>query len=378
MIAYPRTGDYPEALVKILLTVMEKTPDGGATLDDLKKAYQDVRGSYPSSKTIYRAIRRLNLIFDPLAYGEQPGPEGEPEKESEGFTEESEEDVVFDESFPLAIQSRRLKGLTRYIFTGELPTSSIDANQALMMALGLYTQQRGLLKGHFETVIREILRDLLARISAYNNIFRNIDQHIHVSGFGPADPSKNFLKIREIMRAVHHRKRIRLDYLRSYDGTLTKREVEPYGLICRFNKWYLVAFCLQQQKRRIFLLDHAQRLAVLEGSSFVWPDDFSLHEEYSSAWGVWTPDDEAPQELETVRLKVTKGIAERFRLVSFHDSQEVKMLPGEEAEVVFKVTGASEMIPWLMSWGASVQVLEPLWLREAIVSSLEQALKVYE
>lgn len=32
MIAYPRTGDYPEALVKILLTVMEKTPDGGATL----------------------------------------------------------------------------------------------------------------------------------------------------------------------------------------------------------------------------------------------------------------------------------------------------------------------------------------------------------
>ena len=72
MIAYPRTGDFPEALVKILLTVMEKTPEGGATLEDLKDAYRETRGNIPSDKTIYRAVRRLNLIFDPLAYGETP------------------------------------------------------------------------------------------------------------------------------------------------------------------------------------------------------------------------------------------------------------------------------------------------------------------
>lgn len=53
------------------------------------------------------------------------------------------------------------------------------------------------------------------------------------------------------------------------------------------------------------------------------------------------------------------------------------MLPSEKAEVTFKVTGAREMIPWLMSWGASVEVLEPLWLRKAVLSRLEQTLKVY-
>ena len=72
MITYARTGDFPEALVKILLSIMMKTPEGGATMEELKEVYQDARGSRPSTRTIARAIRRLNLIFDPLVYGETP------------------------------------------------------------------------------------------------------------------------------------------------------------------------------------------------------------------------------------------------------------------------------------------------------------------
>ncbi|NLX91905.1 MAG: WYL domain-containing protein [Firmicutes bacterium] len=371
MPGYPRMRDFPEALVKILLTIMEKTPDGGATMEDLKDAYQETRGSTPSNKTIYRSIRRLNLIFNPLAYGETP----------EKVECEDKDDIADDENdmeeFKPVIRSSRRKGKTRYLFNGELPTSSIDANNALLMALGLYSQQRGLLKGHFETAIREILRDMLARISAYNNVFREIERHIHVSGYGSANPGKNVTKIKEIMRAIHHRKIIRMEYLRSYDGTLTKREVEPYGLVCRLNNWYLIANCLQQQKKRVFLLDHTIRLEVVEASTFKWPEGFSLHDYYGNAWGVWTPDDEQGHIKETVRLKIAKGIAERFRLVSFHDSQQTEMLPDGEAMVTFTVKGASEMIPWLMSWGAAVEVLEPQWLRDAFVSNVEEVLGIY-
>jgi hypothetical protein len=40
---FPKTGDHPEAMVNILITVIEKTPDGGATMDDLKQAYMTVK-----------------------------------------------------------------------------------------------------------------------------------------------------------------------------------------------------------------------------------------------------------------------------------------------------------------------------------------------
>ena len=360
MMAFARTGDFPEALVKILLTIMMKSPQGGATMEDLKEAYAEARGGRPSDRTIMRAVRRLNLIFDPLAYGEVLE-EGE-EPEDDWLTGD---DV---DSLPPVIQTKRTDDGVRYIYTGDYPASSLDANQVLMMTLGLYTQQRGLLKDHFESVIREMMRDMLARINTYQDMVREVEKHVHVSGYGPADPGKNLAKIKEVMRAIRNRKRVRMEYLRVYDGALTRREVEPYGMICRFNNWYLVAHCLQQQKRRIFLMDHVKELKVVENSSFRHPEGFNLHEAYSSAWGVWTLDGEKKVEPERVR----------FKLVCFHDSQKVEILKDGEADVTFKVTGAGEMIPWLMSWGAAVEVLEPQWLRDKLAQTLHETAGVYE
>ena len=360
--AYPRTGDYPEALIKILITIMDKTSDGGATMEDLKDVYQDIRGNVPSNKTIYRAIRRLNLIFDPLAYGE---------------TSDEDDELSPEELLPPVIQAHRVKGITRYLYTGELWGTRLDANQALLMTIGLYTQQRGLLKDHFESVISELLRDLLVKISALKNTYKEVEQYVYISGFGPADPPRSIARIREIMRAIRLRKRVRLEYLRSYDGATTKREVEPYGLICRSNNWYLVAFCLQRQGRRVFLLDHIKRMDLVEASLFKWPEEFSLHDVYKHAWGVWTQDSKETSEPEVVCLKINKGIAERFKLVNFHDSQQIRSLPGDEIEVTYRVTGAREMLPWLMSWGAAIEVQKPEWLREALASGLREMLSVY-
>lgn len=370
MVNYPLRGDFPEALVKILLTIMEKTASGGATFEELKEAYRDTRDRDPSDRTIYRAIRRLNLVLDPLAYGETP----EPGEEDEADDSAGEEEY---QTFPPLIQARRIKGKTRYSYSGDFPVSTVDANQALLMTLSLYTQQKGLLKGHFEAVIRALFCDLLDRESSGLELFGEIKDHIHVSGYGPLDPAKNLRKIREIMRAIRDCKRIRLEYLRSYDGALTLREIEPYGLISRFNNWYLVARCLLKQKNRIFMLEHIKYLEVIETGTFKWPEGFSVHDVYGNAWGVWTVDGEKPLPVETVRLRVTRGLAERFQMVSFHDSQQVKLLPGGEAEVTFRVSGAEEMVPWLMSWGASVEVLEPQWLKESLAGSLRQALQKY-
>ena len=65
MTRYPRTGTQPETLVKILITVIEKTPSGGATMEELQEAYAEINDRQPSVRTIYRLIRRLNLFLIP-------------------------------------------------------------------------------------------------------------------------------------------------------------------------------------------------------------------------------------------------------------------------------------------------------------------------
>ncbi len=70
-----------------------------------------------------------------------------------------------------------------------------------------------------------------------------------------------------------------------------------------------------------------QWLKVMESSSFKRPAAIKMKEVFGSAWGIMVVDDAQNAKVESVRLRVKKGIAERFKTVSFHDSQQVKCLP---------------------------------------------------
>ena len=121
---------------------------------------------------------------------------------------------------------------------------------------------------------------------------------VYVSGAFPADPQRghdpgNAARYRE-------RKKVRLNYLRTYDGAVTKRVVEPHGLLCRLNSWYLASL-RAAQARRVFLLLNIKELEVIENSSYRMPPGFSLKESYRDVWGTWTENESG--ELERCTLE---------------------------------------------------------------------------
>ena len=65
-----------------------------------------------------------------------------------------------------------------------------------------------------------------------------------------------------LAEAIHHAQRIDLIY-RSYDGSLTQRKVEPYGVTGWRGHWYLVGYCHLRQDYRTFRLDRMQQANVL-------------------------------------------------------------------------------------------------------------------
>lgn len=364
--SYPRIAAQPETLVKILIAIIEKTPEGGATLEELQDAYAEINDRRPSERTIYRLIRRLNLFFDPLCYGERPEP-GEGAAAGGG----EDEDIAGEK----AICGRRRGRKTYYIFTGEKNDLPAGVHDATMLLLGLYPQLRGAMKSSIEAAMQSIFRNTLSGLSSFAGMLSELEQVVHVSGAFPEDPVKSELLIREIVRAIRERKRVRLSYLRTYDGAVTERVVEPYGLLCRLNNWYLTGRCTRRGQRRVFLLLNIKDLAVIESSFYRMPPGFSLKELYRDAWGTWT-EDESPA-LETVRLHISAGPAERFRHNRFHDSQRTRELAGGNLEVTYRLRGAQEMIPWLMSWGSAVELLEPLWLKEQLIGNLRETMRHY-
>jgi predicted DNA-binding transcriptional regulator YafY len=67
-------------------------------------------------------------------------------------------------------------------------------------------------------------------------------------------------------------RRARLRY-RTWGGTLSEREIDPYGLVYRSGYWYTVGYCHLRQDIRVFRLDRV--LSAEEGNAtFVRPDHF--------------------------------------------------------------------------------------------------------
>lgn len=86
--------------------------------------------------------------------------------------------------------------------------------------------------------------------------------------------------------AAQQKKRIRMRY-QSQEGEAVEREVDPWGLVFRWGRWYLGGWCRLRQDMRTFRLDRMQDIEVLE-HGFERPADFNaaqyLSESMRNAW----------------------------------------------------------------------------------------------
>jgi len=85
-----------------------------------------------------------------------------------------------------------------------------------------------------------------------------------------------------------------------------------------------------------------------------------IRDRLSSAWSIWTSDDEAV----LVVLLFSPMVAKRVSETLWHSSQQV--LHRADGAVVWsgRIAEPREMYPWIRSWGPDVEVLEPQWLQE--------------
>jgi len=352
---------FAEAMLKVFLTVFQKTLSGGATREDLREAYREVTGRTPSNRSLQRIIKRINEAFDA--------------EEGQGVSPADGDEFAGEPETGSGVIERRREGRqVCYVLGGGARISGEDVSDAQIVLLSLFPQLRSALKHNLEQILQSTLQGYLSGISSFTMLFSEMDRYVHVSGPEPTDPKKSAFIIREILQAIREKKRVFIRYRRTYDGRTTERKVEPMALLYRFNQWYLLGRYPGKKEYRLFLLDQIEDIQ-LTNINFQYSPGFSLQEVYRHSWSVWT--EEEPGEPETVRLKVRKGPSMRFRALKFHHTQKVRKLQDGSLEVTYKIIGARSMIPWLMSWGTAVEVLEPAWLREEMAGALTRTREIY-
>lgn len=134
-------------------------------------------------------------------------------------------------------------------------------------------------------------------------------------------------------------------------------EPNPVGHGC-----YLIAFDAVTGAVRTFKLERIQQ-AELTAEHFDIPPDFDAPARLQHAWGV--SDEEAVE----VKLRFHEpAAASRARETRWHPSQQERAAEDGKLELCFTVNGLLEITPWILSWGAAVEVLEPPALRERVAA----------
>ncbi|MGB9904657.1 MAG: helix-turn-helix transcriptional regulator [Desulfotomaculales bacterium] len=258
------------------------------------------------------------------------------------------------------------------IKAGYLP--GLSPEKATVIFLSLLQQKGSALSGH----LNEIKDALVSTLFKYHYdpkelAVEKLQKRIHIVEETLADPEKVGGLFAALVRAVRDSHRVKIWYYTAHSGEETERVVEPYGLICKHQNWYLVGRCLKRNDVRVFRVDQIKDIFPYTTERFEYPADFSLPEYMASSWGVINDGNVC-----RVLLKFNKKVAHRVKNVLYHPTQKIEEeLPDGSALVSFAVCGLTEMMGWLLQWGDMVEVLEPPWLREEMRKLAERIARVY-
>jgi predicted DNA-binding transcriptional regulator YafY len=159
-----------------------------------------------------------------------------------------------------------------------------------------------------------------------------------------------------LQRAILERHPIFIRYHSYSRDEITAREVEPHGLTYSAGSWYVSGYCRLRQAVRGFRLDRVEELKILSGT-------FSLR-----------PASEETAEMKVAQVRFASTVVRwvRERQHYAFQSEDVDPHSGDSV-MAYHVHQLAEMKPWLLSWGASAEVLTPDVLRQEI---RQEALKL--
>lgn len=168
--------------------------------------------------------------------------------------------------------------------------------------------------------------------------------------------------LRELEQAVKAGQTVHLTYRKENAAQDEERKVDPYGLAYDRSEWYMVGFCHRSQAMRTYRVDRIVNLALSE-ASFPKPEPFSVSDYFRSQL---EPEPEANAPLLVIRIEGEPDALNKL-CGNWHLRHYLTERTDREARFLLDAPSMNKYLPkYLLSFGTSVRILEPLELKEQI------------
>ena len=177
-----------------------------------------------------------------------------------------------------------------------------------------------------------------------------------------------------VFSGVKARRAIRFLYRSLTQTEAAVRTCEPYHIVCQRGAWYVIGRCVDKNEERIFSFSRMSEIEVLKDWAFELPAGFTVEQYIDKNVGVWLN----RRKPFTVRLLFSASVSAFAEEHIWNEEQTVLVHEDKSVEVSFKTTQFEEMKRFVLGQGATVRVLEPAELVQAVQKEIEEMRSLYQ
>ena len=180
------------------------------------------------------------------------------------------------------------------------------------------------------------------------------------------DLEKRYLAIQQ---CVSNKTVLEMEYL-TQKNEITNRAIHPYKLFMYNNAWFVLGFdeskgaILYFKLNRIqsFTVQHRQfvRLLTYKGSDYL--DEYGMKNN-----GEWYP----------IKLKLTGNYAMLVKERIYGKDQTIEEVDDKTTILSVKMQGQENILVFVLGFGENCEVLEPEWLKEKVVETIDKICRKY-
>lgn len=173
-----------------------------------------------------------------------------------------------------------------------------------------------------------------------------------------------------IIQAILSKQTIKTCYHTQSRNETTERNIDPYYLIPRERRFYLIGYCHLKGEVRTFRLSRFQKVEILDQTFEM--GDFSLKEYLKNTWSI----DRGNKHIRFV-VKFSPQVARYVKEEELFVQPRLRDL--DDGSLLFEVTlnDDREFLQWLMGYGPEAEILQPMAYRKKMKALLTSWLEKY-
>lgn len=163
------------------------------------------------------------------------------------------------------------------------------------------------------------------------------------------------IKINALKKAISLKKKVKINYI-SLNGEITNRVISPYKINLNDGSWYLESYCEIRNDRRLFKLTRIREYLLLD-------ETFNISLEKENVL--------------TSCYELVELIFQRNQLGKLYDfflEEEIE-IHEDSIKVTFNYDSNRNLLPFLLMFSSSVEVIKPLKLKNEYYFELNKIYK---